>query len=267
MTGKSKYYEVKERIEAMIHQGKFPIGSQLPSEPELAEMFNVSRGTIRQTLGELARDAVVARRSGSGTFVIRKPTKAARVVSMRKQIRAAGMVPTTQVLAQERIMASEAGGRVCEAFFIEPEQASQTPVYRIDRLRCGDGRPLARQTIYLLASDFKSDLLETEDLTGSVFAIYAHYHRRVVWADEIIQARPPTPEEVELLGMQDLPPEGRFVYVRDRVSYDQENMPLEVLLSIDRGDFFHGYLYRVVEDGHRLGPSSDDKQPQTVRSG
>ena len=106
MIGKSKYYEVKERIEAMIHRGEFPIGSQLPSEPELAEMFNVSRGTIRQTLSELARDAVVARRSGSGTFVIRKPTKAARVVSMRKQIRVAGMVPTTQVLAQERIICS-----------------------------------------------------------------------------------------------------------------------------------------------------------------
>jgi GntR family transcriptional regulator len=258
VTGKSKYYEVKEQIEAMIHRGEFPVGSQLPSEPELAETFNVSRGTIRQALGELARDAIVARRSGSGTFVIRKPTKKAQLVSFRKQVRAAGMVPTTRILAKEQIMASEAEGRVCEAFFIEPEHAADTPVYRIDRLRCGDDRPLARQTIYLLAADFKPDLLETEDLTQSVFTIYARHHRRVAWADEIIQARPATPEEVDLLEMQDLPPEGRFVYVRDRVSYDQENMPLEVLISIDRGDFFHGYRYRVVEDEHRLGTGSED---------
>jgi GntR family transcriptional regulator len=259
VTGKSKYYEVKERIEAMIHRGEFPVGSQLPSEPELAETFNVSRGTIRQALGELARDAIVARRSGSGTFVIRKPTKKAQLVSFRKQVRAAGMVPTTQVLAREQIMASEAEGRVCEAFFIEPERAAETPVYRIDRLRCGDGRPLARQTIYLLAADFRPDLLETEDLTESVFTIYTDHHRRVTWADEIIQARPATQEEVDLLEMQDLPPEGRFVYVRDRVSYDQENMPLEVLISVDRGDFFQGYRYRIVEDEQRLGMSSEEE--------
>ena len=252
MSGKSKYFDVKERIEAMIHQDELPVGGKLPSEPELAEFFNVSRGTIRQALGELAHDAVIARRSGAGTFVIRKPTKAARVVSFRSQVRAAGMEPTTKILAKEQIMASEALGRVCEAFFLDPDQAAKTPVYLIDRLRCGDGRPLARQTLYLLASDFKPDLLETTDFTQSVFDIYNRFHRRVAWADEIIQSRLATPDEVELLAMADLAPECQFVYVRDRISYDQENLPLEVLVSIDRGDFFRAYRYRILEDEHRL---------------
>jgi hypothetical protein len=34
-------------------------------------------------------------------------------------------------------------------------------------------------------------------------------------------------------------------------------MPLEVLISIDRGDFFHGYRYRIVEDEQRLQTSGE----------
>lgn len=243
----SKYYGLKQEIETRIRRGELALGAQLPSEPELAETYNLSRGTVRKALDELAREGIIARRSGAGTFIIRMPTRKARVTSFTEQTTRVGMQPSTRVLAQDQITASQAGGRVCEAFMLDPEQAAQTPVYRIDRLRCGDERPLARQTLYLLAADFKPDVLE-DDLTGSIFSLYARYHRQVAWADEIIQARPATPEEVDLLAMHDLPPEARWVYVRDRISYDQENRPLEVLRSIDRADFFQAYRYRIVED-------------------
>ncbi len=253
MIGKSKYFEVKEKLVERIIQDEFPVKSQLPSEPELAEEYNVSRGTIREALRLLADDGIISRRSGTGTFVIRKPSKDARVVSFREQVEAAGMTPTTKILVKAQIMASEAEGRVCEAFAPDLEQAAKTPVYCIDRLRCGDDRPLARQTIYLLAADFKASFMEKTDLVESMFAIYARYYRQVAWADEIIHARPATPEEVDLLEMQGLTPQEQFVYVRDRISYDQENKVLEVMRSIDRGDFFRAYRYRILEDEHRIG--------------
>ena len=252
MAGISKYHEVKEQLVAMIRAGDLKVGDQLPSEPDLAVTYNVSRGTIRRALRELEQDAIIARRSGAGTFVTRTPSKEARVVSFTRQVRAAGMEPSTKVLAQDQIMAIEAVGRVCEAFALSPETAERTPVYRIDRLRCGDDRPLARQTLYLLASDFKPDVLQA-NLTGSIFNLYNRYHRRVAWADEIIQARLATDDEVEFLEMENLPPERRLVYIRDRISYDQENRPLEVLKSVDRADFFQSYRYRIVEEGQPVG--------------
>ena len=48
--------------------------------------------------------------------------------------------------------------------------------------------------------------------------------------------------------MNELPPDRQFVYERRRISYDQENRVLEVMISIDRGDFFQGYQYRIVEE-------------------
>ena len=128
-------------------------------------------------------------------------------------------------------------------------------MYRVDRLRCGDDRPLARQTLYLLASDFKPEVLEL-DMTGSIFDLYDRYHRQVAWADEIIQARPAAPEEIQFLEMQDLPDCKQLVYIRDRISYDQENRPLEVLKSIDRADFFQAYRYRIVEEGQPVRADS-----------
>jgi DNA-binding GntR family transcriptional regulator len=256
MAGKSKYYEIKEQIEAKILEGEYPLGSQLPSEPELAEFFIASRGTVRQTLSALARDAVIARRSGAGTFVIRKP-KEAQVKSFTQQVKEAGMVPSTKILTKEKIMASEAGWRISEAFLLSPEVAVHTPVYCIDRLRCGDDEPLALQTLYLLAEQFKPNLLETEDFSGSIFAIYARYHREVTWADEIIRARLASPVELNLLKMQNVSPAQQFVYVRERISYDQENIAVEVMTSVDRGDFFRDYRYRIVEGGHRLGPQEE----------
>lgn len=251
MAGKSKYYDIKEQLEAKILQGEYPVGSQLPSEPDLADMFNASRGTIRKTLAALARDAVVARRSGAGTFIIREP-RGAQVKSFTTQLKEAGMVPVTKVLAKEQIMASEAQGRVLEAYNLNEEKAKQTPVYRIDRLRCGNDQAIARQTIYLLVEQFRSNLLEVEDFSQSIIDMYHRYYRQVSWADEIIHARLATPEEIELFGMQDFPLEKQLVYVRERISYDETNVVLEVMTSVDRADSFRTYQYRILEDRQTL---------------
>jgi DNA-binding GntR family transcriptional regulator len=81
-----------------------------------------------------------------------------------------------------------------------------------------------------------------------VFEIYEKYHRRIAWADEIIQAGFAHGEEADILGMKNLPLQQQIIYTRDRISYDQENLPLEVLQSTERGDFFKSYRYRIVAE-------------------
>jgi len=58
-----------EQFRAMIHSGELPAGSQLPSEPELARMLNISRSTLRAALSYLENEGTVIRRRGVGTFV------------------------------------------------------------------------------------------------------------------------------------------------------------------------------------------------------
>ncbi|MFF5991199.1 GntR family transcriptional regulator [Prauserella flavalba] len=64
--------QVQRDIRRLIDQ-ELPAGHQLPTERDLAEIYGVSRITIRQALTELANDGYVERRQGTGTFVADRP--------------------------------------------------------------------------------------------------------------------------------------------------------------------------------------------------
>jgi DNA-binding transcriptional regulator YhcF (GntR family) len=53
-----------------IIQRSVPVGEQLPSEPDCAEWFNVSRDTVSRCYGILRRVGVIETRRGLGHFVL-----------------------------------------------------------------------------------------------------------------------------------------------------------------------------------------------------
>jgi DNA-binding GntR family transcriptional regulator len=246
-TGISKYLEIKEQIEKQISDGKYPLGKFLPSEPNLTELYNASRGTIRQALSALERDGTVARQSGLGTKVINRPSSA-RILSFSERIAEMGKEASTRLLSKKLIPITEAEEKVYDAFVFNESQAARVLVYRIDRLRLADEIPVAHQVIFIKEDDFGPDFLERADFEHSAFKIYEQRRRHPTWATETIKARLATDEEVHLLKMESLLPTQRLVYIRNRITYDSENLPLEVLCSVDRVDFFTEYSYRLVSE-------------------
>ncbi|MGH2989880.1 MAG: GntR family transcriptional regulator [Solirubrobacterales bacterium] len=65
-----RYFQLAELIEHEITHGRWVAGARLPSEPELAAHFGLSRSVIRQALGRLEAEGLVSRRRGQGTFVL-----------------------------------------------------------------------------------------------------------------------------------------------------------------------------------------------------
>ncbi len=63
------YQRLVEQIMQAIRSGEYPPGSRLPSERELAELYGVSRVTIREASIALEAKGLVDIRGGSGTFV------------------------------------------------------------------------------------------------------------------------------------------------------------------------------------------------------
>lgn len=61
--------QVSEHLRQMISDNEFPVGSKLPSESELANMFGVSRLTVRMALQKLSAQGLTVTRPGDGTFV------------------------------------------------------------------------------------------------------------------------------------------------------------------------------------------------------
>jgi DNA-binding GntR family transcriptional regulator len=118
-------------------------------------------------------------------------------------------------------------------------------VYCIERLRLADDVPVAHHKVYLRITDFGPDFLN-DDFTGSIYAIYHRYQKRLIWANEIIQARSANEKEIQLFNLMALPTFQRIVYLRDRITYNEENIGTEVLESVERSDFFKSYQYRLM---------------------
>jgi len=57
-------------LRAQITSGAWPVGSKIPTEPELVEQLSVSRNTVREAVRALANTGLLDIRQGSGTFVL-----------------------------------------------------------------------------------------------------------------------------------------------------------------------------------------------------
>jgi GntR family transcriptional regulator, transcriptional repressor for pyruvate dehydrogenase complex len=66
-------HQIIDEIKNKIRTGEFPVDSKLPSENELAKMFNVSRVPIREALSALASHGIIESVHGGGSYVRPKP--------------------------------------------------------------------------------------------------------------------------------------------------------------------------------------------------
>ncbi|MFD0823310.1 FadR/GntR family transcriptional regulator, partial [Micromonospora zhanjiangensis] len=59
-----------DRLRAAIEDGSWPLGSKIPTEPQLVEALGVGRNTVREAVRALVHAGVLECRQGSGTYVI-----------------------------------------------------------------------------------------------------------------------------------------------------------------------------------------------------
>ena len=67
-----KYRQLKEIIKKEINKGKLKPGDRIPAEERIAEKYEVSLGTVRQAMAELANEGLIYKEQGRGTFVAEK---------------------------------------------------------------------------------------------------------------------------------------------------------------------------------------------------
>ncbi|GID28731.1 FadR/GntR family transcriptional regulator [Paractinoplanes brasiliensis] len=62
--------QVTELFRAQITAGTWPLGSKIPTEPELVEWSGAGRNTVREAIGSLVQAGILRREQGRGTFVV-----------------------------------------------------------------------------------------------------------------------------------------------------------------------------------------------------
>lgn len=131
------YDQIKDDLLSKIKDGTYPEGQTIPSELELAEMYGVSRPTIRQALQILVSDGYLEKRRRRGTVVTKPKVSQSftmSISSFEDAMRLAGRLPKTKVLVFKR---ERANAEVEKHLELTRDQ----DVFKLVRLRYADDLP------------------------------------------------------------------------------------------------------------------------------
>ncbi|HCM85226.1 MULTISPECIES: GntR family transcriptional regulator [Enterococcus] len=103
------YLEIAEKIKEDIFSGKYPVGTMLPSEPELERLFDVSKITVRKAIELLAADEYVEKKSGKGTTVLseRPYNKLSKAISFTQILENSNLSVKKMILDVKKITLDE----------------------------------------------------------------------------------------------------------------------------------------------------------------
>lgn len=226
------YLQISAILKEKILKKEYGYGDYIPSETELQKMYDVSRITARQAIQELEKDGMVQRARGKGTMVIYQKQieeYLTKIRSFTNEMLDRNMEPGTR---SAHLSIEEASPEVAEIFHVDPE----TPVYRLDRIRTGDGIPIVVFRTYLslrLNLPLKDDLYK-----GSLYEILEEKGCEPVSVTEKFDCMMPDEELCASLEIGKEQP----ILRRIRISYDADHNIVEYTIGYYRGDRYAYYI-------------------------
>ena len=153
------YYQLKNDFIKKIASGVWKAGECISSERELCEIYDVSRMTIRQAIGELVQEGILTRKKGKGTFVCEQKVNQKDMMSFTEIIKQIGRSLQTKVVEFEIIDTPE---DIQDVFILDR-------LYKISRKRIVDNECIAVETVYIPV-DYCGHL-NKEMLEGSLYKV------------------------------------------------------------------------------------------------
>ncbi|HSV45708.1 MAG TPA: GntR family transcriptional regulator [Ramlibacter sp.] len=226
-SGEPLYRQVVQTLRNEILKGAYPVGSQLPTEGELSERFEVSRHTVREALRQLRSDGLVSSRQVSGTTVMPPQSNTQfnvhRVASIDELITYAAQsryhVDRSEVVTVDSDLAGELGVPEGKRWlhmqgFRLPDEPGKPPVCWTDVYVAGEyagvERLMARQRgpIWMLIEDM--------------------YGERLVEIEQVLRVRLVPPGIAEGLQVE---PDSSVVEVR-RIYKTSSDKPAEIAINL-----------------------------------
>ena len=217
------YQQIKALLVQALDGGEWKPGEAIPSEIELAARFQVSQGTVRKAVDELAAENLLFRRQGKGTFVSTHLEPRVRFRFLRLAPNEGEPEPAqSRVLDCKRIRAN---AEIAKALELKPAD----PVVAIRRRLSFADTPTVIDDIYLPGGLFKG--LSADLLNGYAGPLYGLFESEfgisMVRAEEKLRAVAAPADVAAALGVS---PEIPLLCV-ERISYTYGNRPVELRIG------------------------------------
>lgn len=204
---KFRYYKIYQDIRTKIEEGIISSGSQIPTEADLQQIYGVSRDTVRKALQRLEIDGLIIRRAAVGTFVrsVKSEYTLSAMSSFSEQMHSRGVVPSSDL--KSILLTSDIRDDIRGQLGL----GLNDECYIVNRLRKGDGIPMAYEETYIPAS-LCPNIQKYIDENASLYEIYVNqYGLEIGDADIHLEAMiPPAKYQAAL----SLPKDGPVLFMR-----------------------------------------------------
>ena len=227
------YFQLKELIKLQIADKLWKLDEMIPSENELAAVYDISVGTVKKALSVLVEEGVLYRRQGKGTYVAR-PDFGRSFIRFFRYGRTEGdegSFPSSKVLDSQITKPSFRVKALLK--LIDTDK-----VITIKRVRSLENLPLMLEDLYLPEKIFQG--FDEIDISQQLlYPIYdAKYNTPITWADEYLWPEIATKETAKILGIK----KGDPVICIERIAYTHGDHPVEFRYSVGRGDRFRYHI-------------------------
>lgn len=215
--GIPRHAQISQWLRDQIESGEYTPDEKLPSENELSKKFDVSRVTIRRALQSLENEEMIYRCQGLGSFVSddRAPHNLVRLTDFNEDMAKAGLEASSKVILFESVDSPQWLSDILDL-------EAGNKVIRIDRLRLGNGEPIAFDSTWLPI--LYGQLLDKDALQETTIykQLEENYEIPVVRGCYRMSAEL---AEKELAAHLDVP-ENSALFLIDRISYTIGEKPV-----------------------------------------
>jgi GntR family transcriptional regulator len=229
------YDQIESNLRDLIVNGHLKPGEAMPGEWDLAELYRVSRLTVRRALDELVRQNWLEKKHGVGTFV-RQPTMAsiaAGKLSFTEQMRSIGRKPSSKFISQRVIASTD---KIARALNISEDD----PILEVTRVRLADNVPILLETACISTARFPT--LEQHDWSQSesLYKVLGDEYGIVISTmDHTIKPVALTETEAKHLKAK----AGIPAILSQIIAYTPNGEPVEYAWSVSNGDKSEFYFH------------------------
>lgn len=221
------YHQLREILRSEILGGRFKPGERLPTEFELIARYQVSRTTVRQTIGELQKEGLVTVHRGKGTFVRdgKIEPELSALTGFVEDMLALGIEASARVLSIEELRADKL---VAGQLGLNPGDR----VIKIVRIRLANQEPLSYDVSFL-PYEIGAKLAQEDLVVYPIFTLLEDkYGVPLGEADYRIEASLADRKIAEALGIR----KGAAMLSIERTTYSASGVAMDFEQLFYRGD-------------------------------
>lgn len=233
-TPRARYQQIADNLREAIRRGDFKAGDMLPSQPQLANEYGVSRTLAKQAIDVLVAEGLARAEHGRGVIVLAVPvTKRARTIdrdyrsetrgsSFAEELRRQGLTPRTELV---QLGEFKPPARIAE--HLQLGEHDLTLIRK--RLMWASEAPVQIATSYTpMAYAGSVDIAKPDVGPSGLYRRLAERGYGPVLFTEDVEVRGATQDEAKFLGI----PVGESVYEILRTAIDAEGRKVETCANV-----------------------------------